>query len=324
MAQVIVDEAGDEIVAVVIARMHTQRQRMPGSRAGVAQFLRLQLLDQETVGLALIDQQGQAFAAPGNQFAGVPFLPRGAVVAEVARKSLLSPGAGQCIADRREGRQRAVATGVAQRTDQRPVAAHRMAADATPCVDRQAGFDKRRQLEDDIVVHAVVLGPRLPRRVQVETGAVTEIPGAFGVARHRRAARAGVGGDDRQAQFGGDTQRTRFLHEVLVAAGQARQPVDRRHRPARRLRRQVDGKHHLAAQGRRVMAIATMPAAEATIGGDFVERRGRASHVCQKRITERMLLPSCISSKAWLMSSSPIVWVMKVSRGISPLCARST
>lgn len=97
MAQVIVDEAGDEIVAVVIARMHTQRQRMPGSRAGVAQFLRLQLLDQETVGLALIDQQGQAFAAPGNQFAGIPFLPRGAVVAKVARKAFCPQGLARAL-----------------------------------------------------------------------------------------------------------------------------------------------------------------------------------------------------------------------------------
>jgi hypothetical protein len=72
------------------------------------------------------------------------------------------------------------------------------------------------------------------------------------------------------------------------------------------LRRQIDGKHHRAAQRRRVMAITPVPAAETAIGGDLFERlQNLAIRRHQKWITERMLLPSCISSKAWLMSSSP-------------------
>jgi hypothetical protein len=75
MAQVIVDEAGDEVVAVVVTRVHPQAQRMAGSGAGLAQHLGLQLRNQKTVGVALIDQQGQALAASGDQFASIPLFP---------------------------------------------------------------------------------------------------------------------------------------------------------------------------------------------------------------------------------------------------------
>jgi hypothetical protein len=46
--QVVFDEAGDEVVAVVVAGLQTQRQRMPAAR-GLAQRFRLELVGQEVV-----------------------------------------------------------------------------------------------------------------------------------------------------------------------------------------------------------------------------------------------------------------------------------
>lgn len=43
VAQVGFDEAGDEVVAVVVARLQAQRQRMPRCGAGRLQALRLEL-----------------------------------------------------------------------------------------------------------------------------------------------------------------------------------------------------------------------------------------------------------------------------------------
>jgi len=57
VAQVVVDKAGDKIIAVVVARLPAQGQRMPGPFGGRLQCLGFQLLGKEAVILALIDQQ---------------------------------------------------------------------------------------------------------------------------------------------------------------------------------------------------------------------------------------------------------------------------
>ena len=77
--EVVTDETGDEVIAVVVAGLHPQRQRMPGFVARPAQALGLQLDGQELVGLALVDQQRQAFARVADQFARIPRTPRIAV-----------------------------------------------------------------------------------------------------------------------------------------------------------------------------------------------------------------------------------------------------
>src|SRR5690606_736095 len=137
-----------------------------------------------------------------------------------------------------------------------------------------------------------------------------EVPAAGRVARHALATRAGVGRDDGDAQLGGDALGAGLLHEVLVGAGEAGQPVQYRYGSGFGLRRQVDREDHVAAERPGAVADALVPAAEALVGGDGFDR---SAHRRQKWITERMLLPSCIRSRARLMSSSPIVWVMKVS-----------
>ena len=56
MADMVRDEAGDEKKAVVVAGPHAQGQRVPGRGAGLFKQRRFQLLLEETVGLALVDQ----------------------------------------------------------------------------------------------------------------------------------------------------------------------------------------------------------------------------------------------------------------------------
>jgi len=75
-------------------------------------------------------------------------------------------------------------------------------ADAAAVGDREVGLDQCRQFLDDVVVHPVVLGPGLLRRIEIKARAQAEIPGAVGVIRHAWATRAGVRRDDDQTELG--------------------------------------------------------------------------------------------------------------------------
>ena len=56
MTQVILDEAGDEVIAVVVASLPAQGQRMAVGLGGGFQAFRLQLCSQEIIAVALVDQ----------------------------------------------------------------------------------------------------------------------------------------------------------------------------------------------------------------------------------------------------------------------------
>ncbi|MNV80549.1 hypothetical protein D3C71_1741610 [compost metagenome] len=170
-------------------------------------------------------------------------------------------------------------------------------------------------------MHAVVLGPGLLGGVEVEASTQAEVPGAVRIARHLLAARAGIRGNDDQPQLGGQALGAGLLHEVLVGAGEAAEPVQHRQLFALLgLRWQVHSEHHIATQHLGMMPVTLVPAAEALLAGDVIQAHGKP----QKWITLRMLLPSCIRSNALLMSSRPMVCVMKVSSGISPFSDIST
>ena len=84
-AQVLLDEAGDEEVAVVVTLAQVQFQCHAGTLAGLAQQFGLELGIEKRVGRALVDPQGRAApAARGDQFGGVMLAPGLAVGAEVA------------------------------------------------------------------------------------------------------------------------------------------------------------------------------------------------------------------------------------------------
>src|SRR5438067_13238403 len=67
--QVVLDEAGDEEVAVVIAGMAAQRERLPGLATRRLEAVDMQLLVEELVRQALVDEQrgraGPSLHEPG-------------------------------------------------------------------------------------------------------------------------------------------------------------------------------------------------------------------------------------------------------------------
>ncbi|MCY1536936.1 hypothetical protein D9M68_724120 [compost metagenome] len=149
--------------------------------------------------------------------------------------------------------------------------AHGVAADTALLRHREVGLDQRRQLMHHVVVHAVVPGIGLLGGVQVEAGTQAEVPGTIRVARHLGATRTGVRRDDDQPQLRRKSMRAGLLHEVLVGAGQPRQPVEHRQLLALLgLGRQVDGEHHVAVEAGGTVPITLVPAAEALVAGyDF-------------------------------------------------------
>src|SRR3546814_6475179 len=103
-----------------------------------------------------------------------------------------------------------------------------MPADRARIAGRRISLHPRRQLVDDVVVHAVVLRPRLPRRVDVEARALAQVV-AVGIG-HAFAARAGVRRDQDDPVLGRVALRAGLGDEVLLIAGQAREPVQHRAR----------------------------------------------------------------------------------------------
>ena len=144
MLQVLADEAGDEVVAVVVARLHPQRQRMTCQLAARAK-LRLELGGKEFVGIALIDQQRQLLRQPRQSTRWHPIRAScDGLLPSSAEKAFCAPRAINRIADRRERRHAAITPRIAQRADQRAVAAHRMTGDAAlvragKCASTSAG-----------------------------------------------------------------------------------------------------------------------------------------------------------------------------------------
>ena len=70
------EEAGDEKVAVVVAVAQAQVERVPLLGAGLPQQLRPELLLEEPVGGALIDQEMGRAVRGTQQLTGVPTRPR--------------------------------------------------------------------------------------------------------------------------------------------------------------------------------------------------------------------------------------------------------
>ena len=140
------------------------------------QVLRIQLIGQEFVRRALVDEQRHGLGARFDEAGGIVGLPAFPVVAQVGAETALAPAAHHRVVDGREGRHRPIAARILQGADQRAVTAHGMSADAAQARDqRQAGFHQRRQFARDIVVHVVVLGPGLPGGVDIKARALAEV-----------------------------------------------------------------------------------------------------------------------------------------------------
>src|SRR5690606_21369970 len=102
------DKGGNEVVAVVVAGMAAQNQRL--LRQGASRFkgLGIELLLQEAVGQALVNQYplGKWALRLLHQQRGIVARPGLSVVAQVGRKCLLSPWAARRRGHRRKSRHR--------------------------------------------------------------------------------------------------------------------------------------------------------------------------------------------------------------------------
>src|SRR5918994_2183925 len=147
MAQVILDERRDEVIAVVVTGLAPERQRIAGVLASLFQAIRHQLQLEERIGEALIDEERWPSVYVGqraDEFAGVVRAPAFAVRPQVAAECFLPPGAMHRRDDRRECGDRTKALRMTQAERQRAMAAHRMAEDALPArIDRKILLDER-------------------------------------------------------------------------------------------------------------------------------------------------------------------------------------
>ncbi len=130
VAQVVLDEGLDEVVAVVVARPQAQLEGLPGGLAGLGQDLGFELLGEELVGAALVDQERGLGGLRLDQFAGVVPALGLPVLAQIVAERLPAPGTLHGRGDRRESRDRAIGLRRPEVERQRPVAAHRVAEDA--------------------------------------------------------------------------------------------------------------------------------------------------------------------------------------------------
>src|SRR5688572_28791735 len=216
MAQVILDERRDEVIAVVVTGLAPERQWIAAVLASLFQAIRHQLRLEERIGETLIDEERRPSVHVGQraeEFAGVVRAPAFAVRPQVAAECFLSPGAMHRREDRRERGDRTKALRMTQAERQGAVAAHRMAEDALPArIYREIPLDERRQLPRDPAVHAVVARPGFFGRIHVETRGDAEVP-VVAVARQRYAAWARVRRDQGEAEFRGHALRAGLDHE---------------------------------------------------------------------------------------------------------------
>ena len=87
MAQMVIDKAGDKVIAVVVARLQAQSKRMAGGLCRSLEGIGLELAFQEVITIALIDQYRQLLSRLGQQGAGIPFAPSRAICSSTARRS---------------------------------------------------------------------------------------------------------------------------------------------------------------------------------------------------------------------------------------------
>src|ERR1700733_14723005 len=311
-------EGLNEVVAVIVARLQAQVQRLARLRGGGGELLRQQLFGEKWVARALVDENVPGKLPARDEFAGVVFAPCLGVLAQIIAEGLLAPGA---LHGRRNGREcgnRPKRLRIAQRAHQRAVPAHGMTEDPGRFGPRgEVGGDELRQFPGDVAVHPIVLRPGSGGGIDVEAGRVSEIP-VVGIAGQARLARARVRRDQHQPQL-----RRRFLGMRLdgkgfLRAGEPRQVEQHGHFGVARLRGYESCEFHRSADFLRVVLVEPLVTAEASVLGH--ERRGAHQYTTTLRIDS----PECIRSNALLMSASGILWVMRSSMLILPSIYQST
>src|SRR3989442_5403239 len=274
--KMVLDKTGDEEIAVVVAFLHPQFKRDIAPNTNLFKQIGLELTRQELVLCPLVDKERRpAPPAVFDQRRRIVFAPSCTIACEIASESFFAPWTTHRRAYRGKSRDRLVSAGMLERDRERAMPTHGMTEDSgARRIDRKALSDDVGQLLGDIRIHAVAMRPWLLSRVDIETGAKSEIV-AFALAWNTESPRAGIRHDDYQPELGGNSLRPRFDDEVLLRAGKAREPIQHWHRACVRLRRNKHPEAHDAPRLLRAVAIPPLNPAEAKILGDSVDRRLR-------------------------------------------------
>ena len=102
VGNVIRHESLDEVIAVVVAGLHPERQRLSRFLARIRKQMRAQLLDEKLVRITLVDENFRAPGASFHQLGCVVGTPERLVLAKIVGESLQSPGASGWRANRGE------------------------------------------------------------------------------------------------------------------------------------------------------------------------------------------------------------------------------
>src|ERR1700682_71228 len=92
MAQVIPHEGLNEVVAMIVARLHAQAERLARLGGGRGENFRQQLLGQKLIRRALIDEDRPRKRPARDQLAGVVLAPTLGIRSQIIGERLLAPG----------------------------------------------------------------------------------------------------------------------------------------------------------------------------------------------------------------------------------------
>merc|ERR1719204_1770699 len=246
---VVPHEGGDEVVGVVVERLHPQLHVVVVLRRRHKEVLRLQLVVKEPVGCALVDEERYLRSIiVGNKLSGVisfPSLNR----SQGPGEGLLSPRHHGGVADWRERGDRGEHAGVLEMADQGAVASHAVTCD-TPSLSvhwEEAGY-QFRQFLGNVCVHVVVFLPLFCCCINIEACTRTKVVRVILALNRNLWSCRCVREDNSQPVLGRLTCKVRFRSRVLVCARQPGKVVeDRWGRCCARLGcGQEDGEGHLA------------------------------------------------------------------------------
>jgi len=170
------NEGGDEIVRMVVACLHSDVNRVALLSACNFEVFRFELVGQEVVAGALINEDWSMRAIIAFHelariigFAGIN-------ATEVSFESLNSPLALCWVADWGESGDRREFSWVLQMDAKSSMTSHTMTRDSTfISVNREDILDEDWQFSVNVVIHLVILSPLVSSCVEIETSSTSKI-----------------------------------------------------------------------------------------------------------------------------------------------------
>mmetsp|Transcript_59777 Transcript_59777/g.118439 ORF Transcript_59777/g.118439 Transcript_59777/m.118439 type:complete len:270 (-) Transcript_59777:81-890(-) len=246
--QVILDEARDEKVRMIVTFLHTQRQRNTFLFTSAFQCPRFQLFLQEVVTATLVHEDSDWRAAVlFHKFHCIIRLPAVLINPKIKGESLLPPWALHGVSDGRKGGDGMVHARVFQCDCDSTMAAHAVPHDTNFVMQHgQASTDKRWQFHGNVIQHVVVLLVFIGCGIEVETGTFAKVKRFWIFIRHIITPGGRIGNDEDEAELASSFKSTCFLREILICTGEATEPKYSRKFCALCCIWQIDSKFHNA------------------------------------------------------------------------------